>query len=110
MEIINLSENVIHTKNNQEEVFDFGNILKSSVAAVYIDLKGSNITDFKPTPYCGCSVPTATIINNNLVKLTILYKDTHLVRPFSKLIDLNFKENKEKKQVRIRIKGNVHEL
>lgn len=109
MQIIPQSETVIYTIQNNEHIIDFGRIKKNTPTSINVQIRGSKITDFIPRPKCGCTVANSTVIDDHTVELNIGYRDVNIVGGFTKVVEINTKEDGAQKKEIIKIKGVVHE-
>lgn len=107
MQIINQTPSVTYSAVSGNHILDFGNVSFNSHAAVTLHVQGTNIKDFKATVTCGCTLSEVVIINDNLVSVTIQYKNTNHRSTFAKSVIFTFKENGAQKKETVKIKGTV---
>lgn len=79
----------------------FGNIRENGEAKAKVLIEGVDSSTLQAT--CGC---TATVSEEKNV-YTIQYKDTNILRPFSKVLILNYEKDGVKGNANIKITGNV---
>jgi len=102
MDIKVLEGEVNHYKeSNTIHVLAFGRIKENSVAKVKIKVEGVSESTLAST--CGCS----SIASDEKDVYVIHYKNTNIVKPFSKVIILDYVENGNKEQRQIKITGTV---
>lgn len=107
MNITLKTPNLTFYKENFVYVIDFGTIPRNGVAKADINVNATVIKDFTVSTSCTCTSSTPNILDVDNIELSVGYKNTHKVSPFSVKIFLNFKENGEQKSETIKIKGNV---
>lgn len=108
MQVINNSpDKATITTEGIKHVIDFGEIAKNSDASVEILLTGNKLSNVQAISTCSCTTGVPKIIDENTVRISAKYKNTHQTDPFSKTIVLNFSENGVEKREELKLKGTV---
>ncbi len=82
-------------------VIAFGKIKENSKAIVKVAIEGVESSMLHST--CGCS----TVASDEKDVYTIQYDNTHIVKPFAKVMVLNYEEGGVGKQEQIKITGTI---
>lgn len=104
MEIQVIKPNTVrYYKENNQHIFDFGDIPLNSKAIVDYQITGENLTNIRVEAVCGC---TSTAIDQNGIG-KIEYKNTNQKKLFTKTLKLSYKSAGKETRTEIKIKGNV---
>lgn len=99
------SNNVTSTIEDAQKAFDFGTVEKGTDTSFKLKVQGDGLKEVNVKTYCGCTSGTPQKINDSTFEVLISYKNSHIVKPFSKVISLNIKQNNREFSETIKIRG-----
>lgn len=105
LKIITDSNNVLQTIEGAQKIFNFGTVKKHTDTSFKLKVQGEGLKEVNVKTYCGCTSGTPKKIDDNTFEVLITYKNSHIVKPFSKVINLNIKQDNKEFSETIKIKG-----